>query len=70
MTEIAIQTFIDGRAVSRADVEHWEARRAKAVLAKLGSRLGRRAVGEILPGVDLNIVTGRGLTRSGKCCAH
>ncbi|OLP03636.1 hypothetical protein BVU76_03585 [Mycolicibacterium porcinum] len=56
MTEVAIQTFIDGRAVSRADVQRWEAQRAKAVLAKLGSRMGRRAVAEVLPGVDLDTV--------------
>lgn len=54
--DVVIQTFIDGREVSRSDVQRWEARRARAVLAKLGSRLGRRAVAEILPGVDLHTV--------------
>ncbi|WP_135451791.1 hypothetical protein [Mycobacterium sp. DL99] len=59
--DVVIRTFIDGREVSRSDVQRWEARRAKAVLAKLDSRLGRRAVAEILPGVDLDTVTGAGL---------
>ncbi|MFV8167242.1 hypothetical protein ACNQVK_34895 [Mycobacterium sp. 134] len=54
--DVVIQTFIDGREVSRSDVRRWEARRAKAVLAKLGSRLGRRAVAEILPDGDLHTV--------------
>lgn len=52
--DVVVRTFIDGREVSRSDVERWEARRAKAVLAKFGSRLGRRAGAEILPDLDLD----------------
>lgn len=54
--EVVIRTFINEREVSRSDVQRWEARRAKAVLSKLGSRLGRRAAAEILPDLDLEAV--------------
>lgn len=69
-SDVVIRTFIDGRAVSRADVERWEARRAKAVLQKFGSRLGSRAVAEILPDVDLKAVVDAGLaTQRDVLCA-
>ncbi|BBX35641.1 hypothetical protein MMAG44476_00050 [Mycolicibacterium mageritense DSM 44476 = CIP 104973] len=49
MTEtLAIEAIIDGRPVSRTDVHRWESRRAEAVLKKFASRLGSRALTEIL----------------------
>jgi hypothetical protein len=49
---ITIHTIIDGKPVTRAEVQRWEARRARLVLKKLTTRLGPHAVAEILPGYD------------------
>src|SRR6201999_675257 len=47
-----ITATLNGTGVSRAKVQRWEARRAKAVLKKFTSRLGLLAIAEIAPDLD------------------
>ncbi|WP_019203592.1 hypothetical protein [Tsukamurella sp. 1534] len=47
---IDVRTFIQGRRVAADDVRRWEERRARAVMRTLATRLGRRAMGELLAG--------------------
>lgn len=46
---IEIRADLGGRRITRDQVRAWESRRAGAVLRKLASRLGERAVAELLP---------------------
>lgn len=55
-TRLNITAKIDGRQVPRAEVERWEGRRAKAVLKKFASRLGPRAIAEVAPGLDVDVL--------------
>ncbi|SIS00297.1 hypothetical protein [Williamsia sterculiae] len=56
-----VRTFIDDEPVSRASVDGWERRRVRAVLTKLGTRLGRRAVDELLDGRSVDELRGADL---------
>lgn len=47
-----ITADIDGEIATRLDVEHWERRRATAVLTKFTRRLGAHAISELLPGTS------------------
>jgi hypothetical protein len=51
--QLSISAVINGKSITRFEVQQWEARRATVVLKKLASRLGSRAIAEIAP--DLNI---------------
>ena len=51
-----ITAILDGTAVSRDKVQHWEARRATAVLKKFRFRLGPLAISQIAPDLDLAAV--------------
>jgi hypothetical protein len=53
-THDAIDTYIDGRLVAPAEVRRWESRRARSVLKKLTSRVGKLGIADLLPGVDLS----------------
>lgn len=46
---IEIRADLGGRRIARDQVRAWESRRAAAVLEKLASRLGERALAELLP---------------------
>jgi hypothetical protein len=52
-THDGIDTYIDGRLVAPSEVQSWESRRAKAVLEKLTSRVGKLGMIELLPDVEL-----------------
>lgn len=49
----AIHVVIGEQSVSRHQVQEWETRRATKVLKKFASRLGHRAVAELLSGSDV-----------------
>lgn len=53
-----VQVYLGGEAVSRSAVQRWESSRAKAVLRKLGSRIGSRGMAEILGDSGLGAMAG------------
>lgn len=56
-----ITSFIGDKPVTRREVQQWESRRAGAVLEKFVSRLGRRAIAEIAPHLNVDTVLTAGL---------
>jgi hypothetical protein len=54
--QLSITAIINGKSVTRFEVQQWEAHRATVVLKKLASRLGSRAVAEIAPDLTIDAV--------------
>ncbi len=52
-TSADVTGIIDGKPVTRAEVQRWEAQRAAAVLKTMHARLGARAFAELLRGRTL-----------------
>lgn len=62
MTAPALTARIGDHTHTLAEIQRWEAQRARHVLARLRRRLGNRAVVELLPHVDVATLAGADLT--------